>query len=212
MGTAKSVPANSCLHDMSTAILKYPAGNIFSVVSALRRLGVEAEITDDVAALRSAERVVIPGQGEAAVTMAYLRQTGLDNVVRSLRQPVLGICIGMQLMCERSEEGGGTECLGIFPGVEVRRFVPANGEKVPHMGWNSLSSMKGRLFQGVDEGSYVYFVHSYYVPVGEFTIARSEYTLGFSAAIEKDNFLAVQFHPEKSGTVGEKVLKNFLEL
>lgn len=180
--------------------------------SALKRLGVESEVTDDVAALRAAEHVIIPGQGEAAVTMEYLRSTGLDSVIRSLKQPVLGICIGMQLMCSHSEEGGGADCLGIFPEINVSRFVPANGEKIPHMGWNSLTNMQGQLFEGVEDNSYVYFVHSYYVPINEFTIAQSEYTGNFSAAISRDNFMAVQFHPEKSGTVGETILKNFLKI
>lgn len=197
---------------MSTVILKYPAGNIFSVKSALNRLGVESIVTDDTKALHEAERVIIPGQGEAAVTMDYLNKTGLADVVRSLKQPVLGICIGMQLMCSRSEEGGGADCLGIFPQINVRKFVPVNGEKIPHMGWNSLYDMKGKLFVGVEDGSYVYFVHSYYVPLNGFTTAQAEYTCGFSAAIERGNFMAVQFHPEKSGTVGETILKNFLEI
>ncbi len=197
---------------MSTVILKYPAGNIFSVKSALKRLGVDSVVTDDVNALQTANHVIIPGQGEAAVTMEYLRKTGLDNVIRSLRQPVLGICIGMQLMCEHSEEGGGADCFGIFPEINVRRFIPQNGEKIPHMGWNSLTNMKGNLFKGVNDGSYVYFVHSYYVPINSYTVAQTEYADNFSAAIERENFMAVQFHPEKSGVVGETILKNFLEI
>ncbi len=197
---------------MSTVILKYPAGNIFSVKSALKRLGVDSVVTDDEKALQTADHVIIPGQGEAAVTMEYLRKTGLDNVIRSLRQPVLGICIGMQLMCEHSEEGGGADCFGIFPEINVRRFIPQNGEKIPHMGWNSLTNMKGNLFKGVNDGSYVYFVHSYYVPINSYTEAQTEYAGNFSAAIERENFMAVQFHPEKSGVVGETILKNFLEI
>ena len=144
--------------------------------------------------------------------MEYLRKTGLDNVIRSLKQPVLGICIGMQLMCGHSEEGGGADCLEIFPEINVKRFVPQKGEKIPHMGWNSLTNMKGNLFKGVNDGSYVYFVHSYYVPINPYTVAQTEYADNFSAAIERDNFMAVQFHPEKSGIVGETILKNFLEI
>ena len=197
---------------MSTVILKYPAGNIFSVKSALKRLGVDSVVTDDVKALQTADHVIIPGQGEAAVTMEYLHKTGLDNVIRSLKQPVLGICIGMQLMCGHSEEGGGADCLGIFPEINVKRFVPLKGEKIPHMGWNSLANMKGNLFKGVNDSSYVYFVHSYYVAINPCTAAQTEYADNFSAAIERDNFMAVQFHPEKSGIVGETILKNFLEI
>lgn len=196
---------------MSTVILKYPAGNIFSVKSALARLGVDSEVTCDENALRTADRVIIPGQGEAAVTMDWLRRNGVDGIIRSLRQPVLGICIGMQLMCESSSEGGGAECLGIFPRIKVSRFNPEKGEKIPHMGWNSISGLRGKLFSGVAEGSYVYFVHSYRVPVCEYTTAQSEYCGAFSAAIERGNFMAVQFHPEKSGTVGETILRNFLK-
>ncbi len=197
---------------MSTAILKYPAGNIFSVKSALARLGADCIVTDDVAELSRADHIVIPGQGEAAVTMDYLRKTGLDNVIRSLKQPVLGICIGMQLMCSYSEEGGGAECLGIFPDTKVIRFSPANKEKIPHMGWNSLGNMNGKLFNGIAEGSYVYFVHSYFVPCNGFTTSQCNYAGNFSASMERGNFMAVQFHPEKSGATGEAILKNFLEI
>lgn len=196
---------------MSTAILKYPAGNIFSVIAAMKRLGADSLLTDDADALRNADRVIIPGQGEAAVTMEYLRSHGLDEVIRSLKQPVLGICIGMQLMCESSEEGGDTDCLGIFPGIRVRHFKPVNGEKVPHMGWNSIHDLRGDLFSGLKENCYTYFVHSYYVPVNDLTTAQCNYAGNFSAAMERDNFMAVQFHPEKSGTIGEAILKNFLE-
>ena len=140
---------------MSTAILKYPAGNIFSVKSALTRLGVDSIVTDDVQLLSKADHIIIPGQGEAAVTMDYLCKTGMDNVIRSFKQPVLGICIGMQLMCDYSEEGGGVKCLGIFPEVKVTRFLPKNNEKIPHMGWNSISNINSALFEGIDEESYV---------------------------------------------------------
>jgi glutamine amidotransferase len=193
------------------AVVKYNAGNIRSVLNALNRLGVEPVLTDDAEALRNAERVLFPGQGEAATAMAYLRERGLDRVICSLRQPVLGICIGQQLMCSHSEEGN-TDCLGIFP-MEVVRFQPQRHEdKVPQMGWNSIHNLKTRLFDGVDEGSFIYNVHSFYVPESPYTIASCEYILPYSAALNKDNFYSTQFHPEKSGSVGEQILKNFLEL
>ena len=193
------------------AVVKYNAGNIRSVLNALNRLGVEPVLTDDAEALRNAERVLFPGQGEAATAMAYLRERGLDRVICSLRQPVLGICIGQQLMCSHSEEGN-TDCLGIFP-MEVVRFQPQRHEdKVPQMGWNSIHNLKTRLFDGVDEGSFIYNVHSFYVPESPYTIASCEYILPYSAALNKDNFYSTQFHPEKSGSVGELILKNFLKL
>lgn len=193
------------------AVVKYNAGNIRSVLNALNRLGVEPVLTDDAEALRNAERVLFPGQGEAATAMAYLRERGLDRVICSLRQPVLGICIGQQLMCSHSEEGN-TDCLGIFP-MEVVRFQPQRHEdKVPQMGWNSIHNLKTRLFDAVDEGSFIYNVHSFYVPESPYTIASCEYILPYSAALNKDNFYSTQFHPEKSGSVGEQILKNFLKL
>ena len=193
------------------AVVKYNAGNIRSVLNALNRLGVEPVLTDDAEALRNAERVLFPGQGEAATAMAYLRERGLDRVICSLRQPVLGICIGQQLMCSHSEEGN-TDCLGIFP-MEVVRFQPQRHEdKVPQMGWNSIHNLKTWLFDGVDEGSFIYNVHSFYVPESPYTIASCEYILPYSAALNKDNFYSTQFHPEKSGSVGEQILKNFLKL
>lgn len=196
---------------MNVAIVKYNAGNIYSVVHALKRLGVSPELTDDAEKLLKADRVLFPGQGEAGSTMAYLRSHGLDRVIRNLKQPVLGICIGQQLMCRHSEESD-TECLGIFD-TEVQRFRPARHEdKVPHMGWNTLSDMEGGLFKGVKPGDFVYFVHSYYVPVNACTAAVTDYITPFSAALHKDNFYATQFHPEKSGSVGERILKNFLDL
>ena len=195
---------------MQVAIVKYNAGNIYSVVNALKRLGVEPLLTDDAEQLGKADRVVFPGQGEARGAMEYLRVRGLDKVIRSLRQPVLGICIGQQLLCRHSEEGD-TECIGIFD-TEVKRFQPQHHEdKVPCMGWNKLYDTSSPLMQNVDE-QYVYFVHSYYVPVCQETIAKADYILPFSAAMHKDNFYACQFHPEKSGRVGEQIIKNFLEL
>ena len=196
---------------MNVVVVKYNAGNVYSVVNALRRLGVEPTFTDDARLISSADKVVFPGQGEAAGAMAYLRSHGLDTVIRNLRQPVLGICIGQQLLCRRSEEGG-TECLGVFD-ADVLRFRPScHEDKVPAMGWNSLHGMKSPLFDGLADGApFVYFVHSYYVPLCPFTVATADYILPYSAAMHKDNFYATQFHPEKSGTVGETILRNFLE-
>ena len=196
---------------MEVAIIKYNAGNICSVDCALKRLGITPVITADEALLRRADKVIFPGVGEAGTTMEYLREHGLDRIIRSLQQPVLGICIGMQLLCRHSEEGD-ADCLGIFD-AEVRRFVSQRHEdKIPHMGWNSLSSMDHALFSGVPKESFVYYVHSYYVPVNPATIATTDYIVPFSAALPKDNFYATQFHPEKSGSVGELVLRNFLQL
>lgn len=199
---------------MKVAIVKYNAGNIYSVIHAMKRLGVEPLLTDDADELRRADRVLFPGQGEARQAMTYLRQHGLDRVLLSLQQPVLGICIGQQLMCRHSEEGN-TDCLGLFP-VDVLRFRPEHHEdKVPHMGWNQLEPAHAGtspLLRGIDAGAYVYFVHSFYVPLCEATIAQTDYILPFSAALQRDNFFATQFHPEKSGDVGEKILRNFLEL
>ncbi len=190
-----------------TVIIKYNAGNISSVWFALARLGVEAEITTDAGTIRKAGRVIFPGVGEASSTMKYMREMGLDSVLRGLSQPVLGICLGMHLMCSSSEEGN-TPCMGIFDSV-VKRFVKG---KVPHTGWNSISSLKGPLFANSSENSYFYFVHSYYVPADKFTTAVCDHETPFAAAIQKDNFFATQFHPEKSGDEGEKVLKQFLEI
>ena len=199
---------------MQVSIIKYNAGNIYSVVNALKRLGVEPVLTDDKEVLTQSDRIIFPGQGEASNCMAYLREHGLDNIIRGLRQPVLGICVGQQLMCRHSEEGD-TDCLGIFD-ADVKRFLPQSHEdKVPCMGWNSLKVAEdGResLFRGLGEEPYVYFVHSFYVPVCEETIATADYILPYSAAMHKDNYYACQFHPEKSGKVGEMILKNFLEI
>ncbi len=195
---------------MSVAIVKYNAGNIRSVVLALRRLGVEPQLTDDPRQLAAADKVLFPGQGEASHVMAYLREHKLDEVILSLRQPVLGICIGQQLLCARSAEGD-VDCLGIFD-VPVERLIPQERQKVPHMGWNSLTSVTSPLFDGISDGEYVYYVHSYYVPLCPWTVAVTDYIQPFSAALRRDNFYATQFHPEKSGGVGERILRNFLQM
>lgn len=193
---------------MQVAIVKYNAGNIYSVVNALRRLGVEPLLTDDVEQLRKADHVIFPGQGEARGAMEYLKARRLDEVIRDLSQPVLGICVGQQLLCKHSEEGD-VDCIGVFD-AEVKRFVPTHHrDKVPCMGWNKLFNVKHHLFE---EQSYVYFVHSFYVPLCKDTAASADYILPYSAAMHRDNFYACQFHPEKSGIVGERILKNFLEL
>lgn len=196
---------------MNVAIIKYNAGNIYSVVNSLRRLGIEPQLTDDAETLMKADRVIFPGQGEAGGTMRHLRLHKLDRLISELKQPVLGICVGQQLLCRHSEEGD-TDCIGIFD-AEVRRFRPKqHDEKVPAMGWNSLHDMKSQLFCGLNEDDYVYFVHSYYVPVCPSTIATADYIQPYSAALHRDNFYATQFHPEKSGSVGERILKNFLDI
>lgn len=194
---------------MTIAIIKYNAGNIQSVSFALERLGVDFAITDDKDQIASADKVIFPGVGEASTTMNYLRQNKLDVLIRELRQPVLGICLGMQLMCRYSEENS-TPCLGIF-NEDVKRFLPQDDLKVPHMGWNQLHLSNGWLDPAL-EGKDVYFVHSYYVPVNKHTSAITEYITPFSAAIHHKNFYAVQFHPEKSADAGERVLKSFLAL
>lgn len=192
------------------AVVKYGAGNIRSVLSALYRLGYEGIVTDDPDTIRCADKVIFPGVGEASQAMKALREKGLDDVLRSLTQPFLGICLGMQLMCSFSEEGD-TEGLGIFP-ERVIRFPSSADSKVPHMGWNSISDLKGPLFGSVSEGSFMYFVHSYYVPLSQNTAATCSYGgIEFSAALAEDNFMGTQFHPEKSGSSGERILSAFLE-
>lgn len=196
---------------MKVAIIKYNAGNIFSVQHSLQRLGIEALITADKEVISGADKIIFPGVGQAETTMNYLRSQHLDHLIKELKQPVLGICLGMQLMCDYSEEGN-TDCLGIFH-TPVKRFIPTQQEyKVPHMGWNTLTHLDSDLFKGMEDNEFVYFVHSYYVPVNEYTAAQTDYILPFSAALHKDNFYATQFHPEKSGKTGEQILVNFLNL
>lgn len=194
---------------MNVAIVKYNAGNTQSVINALDRLGVESRVTDDVETLRAADRVIFPGVGEASSAMKYLRERRLDEVIKSLRQPVLGICLGMQLLCDFSEEND-TNCLGILP-YSVRRFSDSE-LNVPQIGWNNICALKTVLFDGVADDSYVYFVHGYYVEKGAETIATADYGIQFSAAVQHENFYAVQFHAERSGSVGATILENFLKI
>ncbi len=202
---------------MDVAIVKYNAGNIYSVVNAMKRLGINPILTDDAEMLQKADRVLFPGQGQAKEAMEYLKAHHLDQIIRDLKQPVLGICVGQQLLCRHSEEGD-VDCIGIFD-VDVKRFQPQRHEdKVPAMGWNEIYDLKTDLYKGFGKSSeallhpYSYFVHSYYVPLCEDTIATADYILPYSASLHKDNFYTCQFHPEKSGKVGEQILKNFLEI
>ena len=194
---------------MTVAIIDYNAGNVRSVLYGMERLGQKAILTADHDAIRQADKVIFPGVGEASTTMSFLRERGLDELIRSLTQPVLGICLGMQLLCEHSEEND-TVCLGIIP-QQVKRFQPLQGEKVPHIGWNTLRLNDSTWLSAETEGQHVYFVHSYYVETGAYTAAETDYIHPFSAVLQKDNFYATQFHPEKSGSVGERVLLDFLE-
>jgi len=190
------------------AIIKYNAGNICSVQNALTRLGYKSIITEDENEILRAEKVILPGVGEASSAMRYLKEKGLDQAIRKTKQPLLGICLGLQLMCDFTEEGN-TKCLGIFS-AQVKKFPPK--DKVPHMGWNSFSSSNRELFKGINKDDDVYYVHSYYAEINEDTIATCDYIQPFSAVMRKNNFYATQFHPEKSADVGEQILKNFLEL
>ncbi|MBA2620562.1 MAG: imidazole glycerol phosphate synthase subunit HisH [Acidobacteria bacterium] len=194
---------------MKVAIIKYNAGNVESVRNALVRLGVKPVLTDDAETLKASDKVIFPGVGEASSAMKYLRAKGLDETIKNLSQPVLGVCLGMQLLCEFSEENA-TECLGILP-YKVRKFA-SEDLKVPQMGWNNIFDLKSALFENVPEDSFVYFVHSFYVESGAETIAACDYTVNFSAAIRHKNFYTVQFHAEKSGAVGERILENFLKI
>jgi len=194
---------------MSTVIVKYNAGNIQSVLYALERIGQEAIVTDDAEQIRKAGKVIFPGVGEASTAMEYLKERKLDVLLKSLRQPVLGICLGMQLMCSHSEEND-TECLGIFE-ERVKKFSGREGLKVPQIGWNNIYDLKTPLFEGVKENSFCYFVHGYYASFGKHTIATTSYGMSYSSGLHRDNFYGVQFHPEKSAAVGERILKNFLE-
>lgn len=192
---------------MKIAVIKYNAGNIRSIAFALERLGIDYSITDDVEKIKSADKVIFPGVGEASTTMRYLTEMKFDKLIINLKQPVLGICLGMQLMCKYSDENN-TPCLGIFDET-VKLFKPTQNQKVPHIGWNSLTLSNGWLDSKLDD-EFVYFVHSYFVPVNQDTVAITNYIQPFSAAMQKDNFYAVQFHPEKSAAAGELVLKSFL--
>ena len=192
------------------AIIDYKMGNLRSVENALKRLGAEFCVTADPAVIRAADKVLLPGVGNAAEAMHNLREAGLVEVIRSLRRPVLGICVGMQVMCRHSDEGD-VECLNIFDS-RVKRFMPAPDLKVPHMGWNQIGNLETKLFKGLEGGSYVYFVHSYYPELCPDTIATSRHGVMFSAALKYENFYGTQFHPEKSGDVGERIIENFLKL
>jgi imidazole glycerol-phosphate synthase subunit HisH len=190
------------------AIVKYNAGNIMSVRNAIARLGYESIITDNQKELLKADKVIFPGVGEAGSAMAYLKERELDKTIVSLKQPILGICLGLQLLCRSTDESM-TKCLGVFP-ADVKLFPPV--DKIPHMGWNNFLTMKGDMFKGISLNDDVYYVHSYFAEISSCTIATCEYIVPFSASIQKDNFYATQFHPEKSAGVGEKILKNFLDL
>ncbi|MEY3322306.1 MAG: hisH glutamine amidotransferase [Bacteroidota bacterium] len=192
------------------AVIQYNAGNIHSVLSALSRLGFNGILTDNPDIINNSDKVIFPGVGEARSTMNHLKEKRLDELIKKLTQPVLGICLGMQLLCMHSEEND-TDCLGILP-LRVKKFIPQNKENVPHVGWNTLKNFDNPLFEGLKEDSFAYFVHSYYAELGSETIAQTDYIFPFSAALQKNNFFATQFHPEKSGPVGEIILRNFLNM
>ncbi|MEI7959990.1 MAG: imidazole glycerol phosphate synthase subunit HisH [Chitinophagaceae bacterium] len=196
---------------MNIAIVQYNAGNIQSVLYALERIGVSALVTDNAEQIQKADKVIFPGVGEASTAMQYLRERKLDVLIQNLKQPVLGICLGMQLMCAHSEEND-TTCLGIFDN-EVKYFMPEiSSIKVPQMGWNNITQLKTGLFQDIPENSYTYFVHGYYAELSKYTIATTQYIQAYSSALHKDNFYGVQFHPEKSAAIGEQILQNFLNI
>ncbi len=198
---------------MKIAVIKYNSGNVQSVLYALERLGADAELTDDPAKIRAADKVIFPGQGEASTAMTYLKARKLDSLIKDLKQPFLGVCLGLQLLCEHTEEND-TECLGVFP-VKVKRFIPENSQefKVPHVGWNELENLTtDPLLLGLPANPFVYYVHSFYAEMSEYTIATTHYIHDFSAILHRDNFWAIQAHPEKSSTVGEKLLANFLSI
>ncbi|OYZ02965.1 MAG: imidazole glycerol phosphate synthase subunit HisH [Sphingobacteriia bacterium 28-36-52] len=196
---------------MKTVIIQYNAGNIQSVLFALERIGVEAIVTDDEEQILQADKVIFPGVGEASTAMQYLKQRKLDQLIIQLKQPVLGICLGMQLMCKFSEENN-TQCLGIFD-EQVAKFKPVEEQlKIPQIGWNNIYDLQSNLFKGIENNAYCYFVHGYFATKGKHTIASTDYGIAYSSALHKDNFYGVQFHPEKSALVGEQILKNFIEL
>jgi len=197
---------------MNIVILKYNAGNIQSVLFALERIGVQAVVTDDPSLISAADKVIFPGVGEASTAMEYLKERKLDELIMSLKQPVLGICLGMQLLCSFSEENS-TSCMGVFDNVSVRKFKPEDARlKVPQVGWNTIDALRSELFQHIPANSFCYFVHGYYAELSPYTIATTDYIQPYSAALQKDNFYGVQFHPEKSAATGEQLLKNFLSL
>jgi len=195
---------------MNLKIIKYNAGNIQSVLYALERIGIGAEVTDDIEKIRSADKVIFPGVGEASSAMKSLKENNLSHLIKELKQPVLGICVGMQLLCEHSEEND-TNCLGIIP-VQVKRFPAESKIKIPQIGWNNIFQLKTGLFRDIEENSFIYNVHSYYAEDSQYSIATCHYGVDYAAAVQKNNFYGLQFHTEKSAEVGEKILKNFLIL
>ena len=195
---------------MNLVIIKYNAGNVQSVSFALQRLGIEPVVTDDFEQILKADKVIFPGVGEASTAMKYLKEKQLDKLIPQLKQPTLGICLGMQLMCNYSEEND-TECMGIF-NLKVKRFIDDSVNKIPHIGWNNITDLKGPLYENIENNSFVYFVHSYYAELGKDAIAKTNYIVPFSSSLNKNNFYGTQFHPEKSGKTGNQILQNFLNL
>ncbi|MBO7255021.1 MAG: imidazole glycerol phosphate synthase subunit HisH [Paludibacteraceae bacterium] len=193
---------------MKVAIIKYNAGNVCSIYNAINRLGIEPIITDHSEQILTADKIIFPGVGEASSAMQYLKQHNLDSVIKDLKQPLLGICLGMQLLCRFSEENN-TPCLGIF-NQDIKKFTSSN--KIPQIGWNSIDTLSSELFKGINNNEYVYFVHSYYAEISENTIAATDYGIKYSSALQKGNFYATQFHPEKSGFIGSKIIENFINL